>query len=75
MQTKETEKQIRHLETRRYQVRQGLQIEEIKPNTRLETALIKLRDKKPELFTITIQDQVNKLTGELATSFIKWLIE
>ena len=60
---------------RRDQVRQTLQIEETKLNRRLETALIRLKDQKPELFKITEQEQINKLTGELATSVIRWLLE
>jgi len=34
-----------------------------------------LKDKNPELFAITAQEQINKLTLQLATSFVKWLIE
>ena len=74
-QTQETIKQLRQLETRRDKVGQALVIEENILNKRLETALVRLRDQKPELFTITIQDQVNKLTVELASSFIQWLIK
>ena len=74
-QTQEILKQLRQLEAKRDKVRQALQIEETALNKRIETALNRLRDKKPELFTITLQDQVNKLTVELASSFIQWLIE
>ena len=74
-QTQETKKQIRQLEAQRAQVIQALAIEETILNKRLETALSRLKDKKPELFTINLQDQVNKLTVELASSFIRWLIE
>ena len=63
------------LGTRRDQVKQALAVEETTLNRRLETAIVKLRNRKPELFTITIEDQVAKLTVELASSFIQWLIE
>ena len=74
-QTHEKNIQLKQLEARRNQVKQTLQIEETLLTKRLETALIRLKDKKPELFTINLQDQVNKLTVELASSFIRWLIE
>ena len=74
-QTQETEQQMRQLETRRDQVNQALAIEETLLNERLETTLIRLKDQNPELFTVTIQDQVNKLTVEIASSVIRWLIE
>ena len=74
-QNQETNIQFRQLEAKRDQVKQALQIEEKIFHNKLETALIKLRDMKPELFTITIQDQINKLTLELASSFIQWLIK
>ena len=74
-QAQETEKRLRQLEARRDQVRNALQIEEITLNKRLESELIRLKDQKPELFTITKQDHVNKLTGVLATSVIRWLLE
>ena len=72
---RELEKQINQFETRRNQVKKALTVEETLLRKKIETELIRLRDKQPELFTITIQDQINKLTGELASSFIRWLIE
>ena len=74
-QTQETDKQLRQLQARRDKVKQALSVEETLLNKKIETALIRLRDRKPELFTITIQDQINKLTAELASSVIQWLIE
>ncbi|MFC1803370.1 hypothetical protein ACFL0D_05325 [Thermoproteota archaeon] len=42
---------------------------------KLETELIKLKDRKLELFQITEQEQLSKLKAQLATSFIRWLFE
>lgn len=43
-------------------------------NQRLTTALTRLKDRRPELFTISPQEQIGKLTGVLITAFIKWLV-
>jgi len=74
-QNQETKIQLKQLVVQRDQVKQSLQIDETKLNKKLETALIKLKDKKPELFKITEQEQINKLTAQLATSILRWLIE
>ena len=50
------------------------QIEEKALRQRLELELIRLKDAKPELFEITAQDQLTKLTVELGTTFLRWLI-
>ena len=62
------ENRIRSLNTTR-------QIEEEQFHQRLETELIKLKDTKPELFQISAQEQLTKLTVELGSSIIRWLIE
>ena len=64
-----------HMKARAHQVGQALRIEENLLHKRLETALIRLKDQKPELFTVTMQEQVNKLTVEIASSVIRWIIE
>ena len=51
------------------------QIEEKALRQRLELELIRLKDTKPELFEITAQDQLTKLTVELGTTFLRWLIK
>ena len=62
------------LETRHRQVTKALQTNEATLNNRLETRLRQLKYQKPELFKISTEDQIAKLTGELATHLIKWLI-
>jgi hypothetical protein len=66
---------IRKLEKRRNQTHQALRTEETQLIKKLETQLTRLKHRKPELFTITAQEQINKLTLELATTIFKWLIE
>jgi IS30 family transposase len=74
-QTLRLDKELKQLQTRRDQTYQALQVEQTKFNKKLETELNRLKETKPELFTITLEEQINKLTGQLATSFIRWLIE
>jgi len=71
----ELEQRLRQLEKRREQIQQALQTEELVFIQKLEASLIKLKDRKPELFIITAQEQISKLTAELAASFIRWLLE
>ena len=66
---------IRTLDQRRQTVQQVLNIEEQALDTKLQTALYKLKDRKPELFNITLEEQVAKMAVELAGSFIRYLIE
>jgi hypothetical protein len=51
-----------------------LRVQEQILNKRLQTALTRLKDIKPELFHITAEEQLGKLAGELTGAFIKWLI-
>ena len=48
--------------------------ESIKAN-QVEKELRRLKSTKPELFKITEEEQMGKLTVQIATSFIRWLIE
>ncbi|MFC1804057.1 helix-turn-helix domain-containing protein [Thermoproteota archaeon] len=73
-QTQELEHKLRQLEKRRDQLTQALQIEEKTFYKQIETTLIRLKDQKPELFTITEQEQISKLTAQLAGAVIRWLI-
>ena len=69
------EYELRHLEKRRNQTQQALEAEGFQLNKKLETELTRLKDRKPELFTITAEDQIQKLTAQIEVSFVKWLIE
>ena len=74
-QTQEIEKQIRQLETRRDQIKQATQMEEENFKTKLEAELVQLKNTKPELFEITGQEQLTKLTVQLGISLIRWVFE
>ncbi len=37
--------------------------------------VFRLKNQKPELFKITEQEQINQITAQLASSFLRWLIE
>lgn len=65
---------IRTLETRRQTVQQALNIEEQALNTKLQQALHTMKDEKPELFRITMEEQLGKIAIELTGSFLKYLI-
>ena len=74
-QTYELDQKRIKLENRIRPLRKTRQIEEEEFQKRLEFELIKLKDKKPELFQITAQEQLTKLTVELGSTIIRWLIE
>ena len=68
------QREITTLTGRRDELRSVLRMDEQVLNQRLQTALIKLKDEKPELFRITAEEQLTKLMGELTGVFIHWLI-
>ena len=74
-QTQELNQNIIKLENRIRPLRKTRQIEEEEFQQRLESELIRLKDTKPELFQITAQEQLSKLTVERGSSIIRWLIE
>jgi hypothetical protein len=74
-QTQQKERILKQLEQRRNQIQEALQAEEAKFNQKLETELIRLKDRKPELCTITAEEQMNHLKAQLASSFIRWLFQ
>ena len=66
--------ELSSLQTRKQEVSKALHIEEQALNQKLYTALQKMKDYKPELFRITVEEQLGKLAVELTGSFLKWLI-
>jgi septal ring factor EnvC (AmiA/AmiB activator) len=69
------EQQIARLQTRRDQVTKALQVDEQTLEQRIHNSLTRLKHQQPELFYITGQEQLGKLTAQLATYLIRWLIE
>jgi len=72
--TGQLETQLSLLQSRQRQVKQALQLDEQTLNRRLEQALHQLKDRKPELFYTTVEEQVGKLAGEIAVNFLKWIV-
>ena len=72
--TSRLQREVDILTTRQDEIRSVLRINEQALNQRLQTALTRLKDHKPELFHITAEEQLVKLAGELSGYFIKWLI-
>ena len=68
------QKEVETLATRREKIQLVLRVQEQIFNKRLQTALTRLKDIKPELFHITAEEQLEKLVGELTGAFLKWLI-
>jgi predicted transcriptional regulator len=74
-QTQQTEYELKKLEQRRNQIQRALQMEQTQLNQKLEIELTRLKDTKPELFTITAEEQLIKLTAQLGASILRWLFE
>jgi transposase-like protein len=74
-QTLKLERKRMKLEQRIGLLSKTRQIEEDKFRNRLQSELTRLKNRKPKLFQITEQEQLAKLTVQLATSIINWLIE
>ena len=67
--------ELQSLQSRKEKLSTVLQTDETTLNARLQTALRKLRDVRPELFHITMKEQLEKLAIEIAGSYIRYLIE
>jgi hypothetical protein len=65
---------IQKLETRRKTIQQALNTEEQALDTKLQRALSKMKDEKPELFNITFEEQIAKIAVELTGTFLKWIV-
>ena len=65
---------IQILEGRRDTIKQALEVEDKTINVKLQAALRKLKDQKPELFHITFEEQIGKIAVELTGAFIRHLI-
>jgi len=66
--------ELSSLQTRKEQVSKALHIEKQALNQRLYKALTRLKDQKPELFHISVEEQIAKITVQLAGSFLRWLV-
>ena len=62
-QTQQIEYKLRLLEKRRNQIQQAIKTEETQLVKKLEIELTRLKDRKPELFTITAQEQIKGHEG------------
>jgi len=61
-------------QAKKQDISKALGIEQQALETKLESTLRKLKHEKPELFEISVRDQIVKLTGQLIGSYIKYLI-
>jgi hypothetical protein len=62
------------LQAQKQDISKALEIKQQALERKLESTLRKLKHEKPELFEISEREQIIKLTGQLAGSFLKWLI-
>lgn len=67
--------EISSLQARMKDVSKALSMEEQALNSKLESALRRLKDQKPELFSISVEEQLGKIAGLLGGAFIRWLFE
>jgi predicted nuclease with TOPRIM domain len=67
--------EVSSLQARRKDVSKVLSMEEQALNSKLESALCRLKDHKPELFSISVEEQLGKIAGLLGRVFSKWLFE
>lgn len=69
----ELRRKLSSLQTRKQQVSKALHTVEQALYQKLYTVLQKMKDQKPELFYITAEEQIAKITVQLAGPFLRWL--
>ena len=62
------------LDKKRTRIGENLQEEKAELEARIVKTLIELKDRKPELFYITGEEQLIKLGGAIVESLIRWLV-
>jgi len=67
-------REIASLKTRRRNLLKILDADEKTLNLRLQVALEKLKGEKPELFEISLQEQIGKIAAEFTINFLKWVV-
>lgn len=65
---------VTSIQRRHQNISKALQTDQATLQYRLTTTLSKIKDEKPELFNITLEEQIGKLAGEMATTFLRWII-
>ena len=66
---------VQLLNSRKKDIEKALQTDEATLNTRLQTALGKLKNARPDLFHITLEEQLGKIALELTGSLIRYILE
>jgi len=66
--------EIKTLQQRKEDLSKAISIDEETLNNKLIPALARLKDQKPELFNITLEEQIGKIAGILTAELIKWAI-
>ena len=67
-------RELSSLQTRQQDISKALQIEEQALNQKLYDALRKMKEHKPELFHTSVEEQIAKITVQLAGSLLRWLV-
>ena len=65
---------IQTLTLRRQDLQKAINTDEQALETKLQHTLYRMRDEKPELFNITLEDQIVKMASEITGSFLKWIL-
>jgi len=65
---------VTSLQLRKQEITKALQTDETTLSNRIKATLREMKYRKPELFRITGEEQLTRLTGELASQILKWLI-
>ena len=68
-------RETRILQARREDVSNALRIEEEALYQKLQAALRKMKDHRPELFYTSVEEQIGKIAGLLTEVFVNWLFK
>ena len=65
---------ISSMKSRRTDISKALKTDEATLQQRLVVTLSKMKDEKPELFNITLEEQIGKIAAEVTTTFLRWIV-
>jgi hypothetical protein len=64
---------ISSMKRRRTDISKALQADEATLQRRLVITLTKMKHEKPELFNITLEEQIGKLAAEVTANLLRWI--
>jgi hypothetical protein len=62
------------MQSRQTDLSKTLQADEATLQRKLVVTLSKMKDEKPELFNIILEEKIGKIAAEITVNFLRWIV-